>query len=223
MSTVDLIKEKQSQREQKLNIKQEYNFKQSGFVGPLQQQKPIKKVEELQPSPIEISSQKRRTKTIKTVDTTKSFKQETFPAKPIQTPNTPFRTSRPLLRTQQPLVPPGLPFFSLSKPQPRTKINGFFSVGVRRKGKEQTIATGLTRGQAKIRLRSELKGTLARSGRVRGLGSINLGFGFRAPKKGSILPFGSVVQKREFSLGSKGEKEEIKRKRKSKNFLRGIL
>src|SRR6056297_720238 len=124
----------------------------------------------------------------------------------------------------EPLGFPGLPYVPLGKTSKKpTKRPSFFSVDVRRQGKQKTIARGLTRGQAKIRLRSELKGTLARSGRVRGLGTINLGFGFRKPKKGSILPFGSVVQKREFSLGSKGEKYEIKRSRKSKNFLGGIL
>ena len=170
------------------------------------------------PTPIKIA-RPRRTRTVKT---------PTQPPKPdfkpvnlltkIKTPTPDRRTPRSIF--QPPKLPPlglNLPSFSL-KAKGSSLSGGLFSVGIRRRGREQTIATGLTRGQAKLRLRSALDTTLARSGRVRGLGFVNLGSQFRAPKKGSKLPFGSVVEKREFSLSSFGERSEIKRFRKNKRF-----
>src|SRR6056297_1809119 len=92
-------------KQPEISFKSKYDFRQKGFVGPLQQEKPEKQIEQLEPKPVEIERkpQKRKTRTILRDDTTKTFKQETFIDKPIQTSNTPFRTSRPLLRNQQPL------------------------------------------------------------------------------------------------------------------------
>ena len=98
------------------------------------------------------------------------------------------------------------------------KDDGEFEVFGRRFGMDVSIGKTKTKKEAEKKLKGFLQKTLGRSGKIKkgttelSFGELNLGsFEFRPAKKDVTR----IVQKREFSLGTFGERSEIQRARKS--------
>lgn len=122
-----------------------------------------------------------------------------------------------------------LPFYDLKsnkESSKRKRLNPAYLLQVKRRGKFQNVQGGLTRGKALELGENILRNELARSARIVPRGETSdsdIGFNISPEfrqyniKKGQkIFNPDVLIQKRRFSLGSQGERQEIRRARVQK-------